>query len=295
MSKEIFVAGATGVAGHAYVEALRSAGHRVRASVRPGEERGWPDGVEPRAVDFADAHSTREAFDGVAAVVIALAGRGATPAEDEITITRTVAHAAASAGVEHIVYTSVHQADQPTGVPYFEVKGTLETELRQLVPRLTVLRPTTFAEALTAPWLRHGIEEQGVLTSPVALDAPISYVATDDLARIAAAALDEPALQDEPITVAGPAPTAYADLLPLLSELVGHPVQYHQIPRDDVLRNFGPDLAAMTDLFNTRGFAAIPSPLLHRLDLAPGPVEGWLRYAWTDRASSVTTNPEGER
>ena len=44
MSRPIFVAGATGVAGRAYVLALRAAGHQVRASVRPGDERDWSGG-----------------------------------------------------------------------------------------------------------------------------------------------------------------------------------------------------------------------------------------------------------
>lgn len=280
MSRPIFVAGATGMAGRAYVEALRAAGHHVRASVRPGDVRSWADGVEPVPVDFTDAQGTRDALADVAAVVIALAGRGEASAEDEATITRTLAHAAAAAGVEEVVYTSVHQADQATGVPHFEVKGRLEAELRGLVLRVTVLRPTTFADALTAPWLRQGIDEQGVLVSPMAIDAPISYVATDDLARIAVAAMHEPSLRGETITVAGPEPTTYADLLPLLSELAGRAVGYRQIPRADVLRNFGPDLTAMTDLFNTHGFTATPSPVLERLNLVPRPVEAWLHDAW---------------
>ena len=241
-------------------------------------------------MDFTDALSTRQALDGVGAVVIALAGRGDTPAADEAAITRNVAAAAVASGVDHIVYTSVHRADQATGVPHFEVKGTLETELRQMVPRVTVLRPTTFADALTAPWLRQGIEERGVLTSPVAVDAPISYVATEDLARVMTAALHEPALQDETIIVAGPTPTTYADLLPLLEELTGSPVRYHQIPRAEVLRNFGPDLAAMTDLFNTQGFTATPSPLLQPLGLVPASVDAWLRDAWPNAARARTAD-----
>lgn len=212
MSSNVFVAGATGAAGNAYVRALAFAGHQVRASTRSGDQRDWPTGVEPRAVDFTDIHSTRQAVDGVDAVVITLAGRGQSPAQDEARITRTVARAAAEAGVGHIVYTSVHDADEATGVPHFEVKGHLEAELRQLGPRLTVLRPTTFADAFTAPWLRRGVQERGVLASPIAIDTPISYVATADLARVAAASLLEPDLQDTTLTVAGPAcsPTAGA-------------------------------------------------------------------------------------
>jgi uncharacterized protein YbjT (DUF2867 family) len=231
------------------------------------------------AVDFADPAATRTAIDGARAVLVALAGRGKTPAADEAAITRSVATAAAEVGVEHLIYTSVHRADEPTGVPHFEIKGRLERELATLVPRLTVLRPTTFAEALTASWLRQGIEQNGVLASPIALRTSISYVSTTDLARVAVAALDEPDLQEGPVRVAGTA-ASYADLLPLLSELADQPVAYRQIPRAEVQAAFGPDLVAMTDLFNRAGFAAEPSPVLHRLGLVPTPIEQWLRATW---------------
>ncbi len=101
-----------------------------------------------------------------------------------------VGQAAAAAGALHVVYTSVHPADASTGVPHFDVKGRLEAQLTGLVPRLTVLRPTTFAD-LTAP-LRTSIDANGVLVSPIGRDTPIGYVPTDDLAWVAVAALQEP-------------------------------------------------------------------------------------------------------
>lgn len=279
MSKPVFVAGATGRAGQAYVHAFAAAGHEVRASVRPGTSAAVPSGVTAVQVDFLDQHATRAALAGAGTLVIALAGRGDAPADQEAALTRTVATAAAEAGVGHVIYTSVHRADDAPGVAHFTVKGRLERELAELAPVLTVLRPTTFADALTAPWLRHGIEQDGVLASPISQHAPISYVPTADLARVAVAAVNEPDLQQAPITVAGPAVT-YANLLSLLSELAGRPVTYRQIPHAEVARVFGPELAAMTDLFNREGFAAEPSAVLHRLALIPTPVEQWLRAAW---------------
>lgn len=288
MSKPVFVAGATGRAGQAYVRAFAAAGHEIRASVRPGNTFVVPQGVTATRVDFLDQSATRAALAGAGTLVIALAGRGDSPADQEAALTRTVATAAAEAGVGHIIYTSVHRADDATGVAHFTVKGHLEQELAKLAPTLTVLRPTTFADALTAPWLRHGIEQDGVLTSPISQHTPISYVPVADLARVAVAAVDEPDLQQAPITVAGPAAT-YADLLPLLSELAGRPVTYRQIPHADVARAFGPELAAMTDLFNREGFAAEPAAILHRLNLIPTPIEQWLRAAWAAPNTTART------
>ncbi len=287
MISKIFIAGAAGTAGRSYVQAFSHAGHAVRAGVRPGSDAKFGDGVEVWPVDFEDAGATRAAMGDIDAVVISLAGRGPDAADQEAAITRNVARAAVDAGVDHLVYTSVHRADETTGVPHFDVKGVLEAEIAALAPRLTVLRPTTFADSLTAPWLRNGIEEHGVLVSPIGRETAISYVATDDLARVAVAALATPQLQREPVVVAGPSSTTYAELLPLLGQLAGRPVTYQQIPLDDVKRNFGSDLAAMTELFNRDGFTAEPSPILRDLQLVPRPVQDYLHQRWVSDGSAV--------
>jgi uncharacterized protein YbjT (DUF2867 family) len=289
VSSKIFVAGAAGTAGRSYVKAFMRAGHAVRAGVRPGSEARFSDGVDVWPVDFEDSGAIRAAMADIEAIVISLAGRGQNAADQEAAMTRNVARAAVEAGVGHLVYTSVHRADEATGVPHFEVKGVLEDELATLAPRLTVLRPTTFTDSLTAPWLRNGIEEHGVLVSPIGRDTPISYVATHDLARIAVAALATPQLQREPVVVAGLTPTTYAELLPLLKQLTGRPVAYQQIPPEDVRRNFGSDLAAMTELFNRDGFTAEPSSALHDLQLVPRPVHDYLREAWTKSSQRVAS------
>jgi uncharacterized protein YbjT (DUF2867 family) len=157
-----------------------------------------------------------------------------------------------------------------------------------------VLRPTTFAESLTAPWLRSSIERDGVLLSPIAQDAKISYVPTDHLAAVAVAALEQPELQGSPVVVSAPQPVTYAELLPLFSELTGREVTYQQMPLDVVRTGFGADLVAMTELFNRHGFTAQTSPVLHRLGLLPPTVHDHLRHAWAPEAAGTPT-PSGAR
>lgn len=277
----VFVAGGTGTAGRAYAKAFVAAGHEVRASVRPGKGAVDDAGVQLWSVDFDDTAATREAVRGCDVVVVSLAGCGGDAVAQEVAITCAVGEAAAAAGAGHLIYTSVHLADAATGVPHFDVKGLLEARLAGLAPCLTVLRPTTFADSLTSPWLRSGIDNDGALVSPIGRDTPISYVSTEDLASVAVAALQESDLQGPPVVVAGPAPRTYTELLPLISQLAGREVTYRQIPPDVVRNSFGSDLAAMTELFNRQGFAAEPSPVLHRLGLVPAMVEEYLRRTWS--------------
>ena len=206
-------------------------------------------------------------------------------------MTLAVGEAAAAAGARHLIYTSVHLADAATGVPHFDIKHVLEAQLAELAPRVTVLRPTTFADSLTSPWLRSGIDKDGALVSPIGCDTPVSYVSTEDLAGIAVAALQEPDLQGPPVVVAGREPRTYTDLLPLISELAGREVTYQQVPPDVVRNSFGPDVASMIEFFNRHGFATEPSPVLYRLGLVPTPVEAYLRRAWPARTAPASMSP----
>lgn len=286
----VFVAG-SGTAGRAYVRELLAAGHRVRVSVRPGAESDALTalGAEPVALDFRDAEGTRTAVSGAEAVVVALLGRGGHPAADEELITRNVFDAAQAAG-SRLVYTSVHLADEPTGVPHFEVKGRLERELAHRDLNTTVLRPTTFMDALAAPWLRQTAVQQGVLRSPIAIDTPISYVATSDLARFCVAALARPAMAGQHLTVAGPEAVTYAQLLPRLSRLAGREIHHEQLPLEALARTAGPGIVAMTQLFNTFGFVSDTRAVFSELGIEPTFVTDYLAAsAW---ALSDATNGE---
>jgi len=275
----VFVAGGSGTAGGAYARALATRGYDVRATAR--DERGAESlaelGVEAVDVDLADAEATADAIDCAGAVVVALLGRGEGAAAQEETITRNVFDAASRAGVGRVVYTSVHMADRATGVPHFEVKGKLERYLAAAAVPATVLRPCTFMDAFTAPWIREGLVARGVLASPIAIDAPISYVATADLADVAVRALGEPGLAGQTIELGGPRAVTYRDLIPTLSQLVGRTVEYQQLSLDQVEAQLGFDMAAMIRLFNGQGFAVDADRVVERLGIRLTSVEDFLR------------------
>lgn len=279
--QRVFVAGGTGTAGRAYARALTARGYDVAATAR--DEEGAAalagEGARPLPVDLADVAATARAIEGSGAVVVAVLGRGEQAAAQEEAITRNVIDAAAAAGARRVVYTSVHGAERATGVPHFEVKGRLERYLAAASVPATVLRPCTFMDALTAPWIVDGLVARGVLASPIALDAPISYIASVDLAEVAVRALAEPDLAGTTIELGGPRPVTYRELLPKLSELVGQDVRYENVPLELVEAQLGSDMAAMIRLFNTEGFAVAADPKVERLGVDLAQVEDFLERA----------------
>ncbi len=282
----VLVAGGTGTAGTAHVEALVGAGYRVKATIRPGKDTAAlvRMGAEPVEVDLRHPEAVDRALEGVDALVVAVLGRGPDGVRDEEVMTRNLVDGARAAGVSRLVYTSVYLADQPTGVPHFEVKGRMEDYVRRSGLRHTFLRPATFMEGLNAPWIRASVEERGVLASPIALDAPISYVSAADVARFGVLALEDDDLEGATLNLGGPEAVTYADLLPVMSELLGHEAEYQQIPLGQVEESFGPDIASMIRLFNESGFVVEMDPALHRLPVPLTSVSAFLENSgWGQR------------
>ena len=275
----VTVFGASGRGGRAYVRTLRAAGYEVRGAIRPG---GNADvlrrlGAEPIEVDLARPDGAAAAVEGADAVVVSLLGRGVDAAANEAAITRSVFEAARRARVGRVIYTSVHLADARTGIPHFDIKADLERELAATGLPWTVLRPTTFMDGLDEPSLRETALARGVFASPIDIDTPISYVATDDLARLAVLALEDARLDRAVVPIGGRSVT-YRELLPILSEICGRELRFERL---DVaaLEAQQPDIAAMFRFFNEHGFTAPPSPLVEALGLELTDIETFLRWS----------------
>lgn len=281
------VAGATGTAGTAYLRELVAAGYRVLGTVRPGSDASAIEetGASPVEVDLRNGSDTRDALLEVDAVLVALLGRGDDAAADEREISKNVIDAARARSIGHVVYTSVHRADQQSGVPHFEVKGEIEAYLEAAGLTYTILRPTTFMDALSAPWLQRSVREDGILASPIHLDTPITYLDTADLATVGRLALETKELQNTTLPIAGPAPVTYRDLLPVLDQLFGFGVTYQQIPLEQAETNMGSEVAAMVRHFNENGFVVENSPLLDSLSLELTTVEEYVTATWSNAPS----------
>ncbi|OJW21685.1 MAG: epimerase [Planctomycetales bacterium 71-10] len=111
--RRALVTGATGLLGSHLVERLRARGDRVRALVRPSSDTAFLDaiGVEPARGDLLDVPAVERALDGVDVVYHCAAKVGDWGSWSEFQVgcidaTRTLAEAAARAGVSRFVHVS---------------------------------------------------------------------------------------------------------------------------------------------------------------------------------------------
>ncbi|WP_067480000.1 NmrA/HSCARG family protein [Actinomadura hibisca] len=194
-TRTVLVTGATGNQGGATARALLQRGWAVRALVRapggPAAQDLRKLGAELVQGDLEDPASLRRAAAGVHGVfsVQPLAYEPETLAA-EVRQGKAVADAAAEAGVQHLVYSSVGGAERGTGIDHFESKAEIEAHIRTLALPTTILRPVFFMNNLL-----HYADATGerVMELPVLPDRPMQLIASDDIGRIAATAFDEPA------------------------------------------------------------------------------------------------------
>jgi uncharacterized protein YbjT (DUF2867 family) len=158
--RSVLVAGATGQQGGAAARALLSRGHRVKALTRkPDSEAGRrlaAAGAEIVAGDLGDAASILKAASGVDTMY--LMGNSYEAGTDGETRQGIVAaDAAKAAGIGHLIYSSVADADKKTGIPHFESKYLVEKHVAGLGIPYTISAPVAFMENIVAPWSIGGL------------------------------------------------------------------------------------------------------------------------------------------
>lgn len=194
MPDTILLIGATGETGRRALTQLLAAGHRVRATHR--RSHGFPREVEALRADVRDSAAMQRACAGARAVVSCLGNRryfGKGGMHDtDVLGTRALAHAAASAGVEHFVLLSAFGLDRRSLLlsafsaalnRYFHHKQLVEDAVRDSGVPFTFVR---------AHELRNRAPRgQPVLnqTEPIGL---LRTVSRDTVARVLAACVLEP-------------------------------------------------------------------------------------------------------
>ncbi|MVU83126.1 NAD(P)H-binding protein [Nocardia sp. ET3-3] len=253
--KTILVTGATGHQGGAVVAALRAAEGewRIRAATRkPDSARAKAlgrDGIELVAADLDRPDELADVLRGVYGV-FGVGPRGGREAERGIAL----AEAAARAGVEHYVYSSVGGVERVRGIPHFDNKWLVEQRIRELGLPATMLRPTSYMEGFATPMVASiGL---GMLASVLGENKTLQMISVRDIGVFAALAFADP---DEYL---GRALEIAGDELavPEISAITGR--AYLRMPQR-LLRMMGPE-SRMFFWFGESGYRA-DIPALRRL------------------------------
>lgn len=316
----VAVAGGTGFVGGGIAAELHRRGHRVVVLSHRGESaRGpLPDGVEIRRADVADAATLGPALAGVDALVIALAfpnspmeapRKGFTFEEVDARGTERLAAAARAAGVGRLVYISGAGAAPDADRHWFRAKWRAEEAIRESGITSTIIRPTWIYGPRDVSLNRFLAFARRLPFVPLTNTGgqSLAPVFIDDVGRLAADSLTDPAAADQVFELGGPETMTMREIVrratraagvarpilpgptPLL-KLAGWPLSFLPTP---------PLTPAAIDFINQPATVDL-APLLERMPRRLTPLdEGLSTYLGSDpqdrRSLSFDGRPAGDR
>ncbi|ACE91614.1 NmrA-like family protein [Rhizobium phaseoli] len=273
--RSVLVTGATGQQGGAVVRALTARGHRVKAISRKpdsdGAKRLAAAGVEVVAGDLNDGASVARAAAGVDTMfLMGNSYEAGTEAETRQGI--LVADAAKAAGVGHLIYSSVGNADKKTGIPHFDSKYLVEKHIAGLGIPYTISAPVAFMENTVAPWAIDGLR-QGVYAAALPPTRPLQQITIEDIgAFVAALAERREQVFGKRFDIAGDELSGEQQVK-ILSQALDRPIRYQELPIA-AMRQQSEDAALMFEWFDRTGYDVDIAALRHGF-----PDVGWHSYA----------------
>lgn len=186
----IVVFGGTGKVGRQIVDQLRNDRHTVRVVTRDPSSARVAGDVEVVAADLHDRQSLVRAVTGASAIVCTAQGGGGKGANGprgvEGTGIPSLIGVAQDAAIEHFVYFSTASARPDSPVEFFRLKFEVERTLRTSGLPFSILRPTHLMDTWVE-MLAESITKKGKAMVLGSGANPVSWVAGEDVARVAAA------------------------------------------------------------------------------------------------------------
>ncbi|WP_394888511.1 NmrA/HSCARG family protein [Mesorhizobium sp. AaZ16] len=255
--RNVLVTGATGQQGGAVAHALLSRGHRVKALTRKPDSdaarRLASAGADVVTGDLGDAASVAEAARGVDTVYL-MGNSYEAGTEEETRQGIIAADAAKAAGVGHLIYSSVADANKETGIPHFESKNLVEKHVAGLGIPYTISAPVAFMENIVAPWSIGGLR-QGTHAFAMPPKRVLQLIALEDIGAFVAALVERrEQVFGKRFDIAGDEFSG-EEQAKILSQAIGRPISYQEIPIA-AARQQSEDTALMFEWFDRAGYDA---------------------------------------
>ena len=248
--RKILVTGATGQQGGSLARLLLQKKHKVYALTRNTQSSAAQDlrnkGANVVKGDLDDSDSLERAVKDVESIFLM-----GTPFEDgtegETRRGKQMADIAKENKVEHLVYSSVANADKNTDIPHFESKYKVEQHIKNLGIPYTIIGPTFFMENLLGPGL-----EDGQLALPLSSSSILQQSALENIAEFSVLVLERSKqFLGKRIDIASDEVTG-EQAAKILSNELGHRIRYVQIPLERV-RQANEDMARMYEWYESEG------------------------------------------
>ena len=254
-NKKIFVTGVTGNQGGSVARALLSKGHQVLGLTRNTSSdtaKHWTNlGVELIQGDFLNPDQWIDAIkgaDGLFAMTTPFEEGMDKETEQGIKLTDV----AKKAGIKHLIYTSVANANLNTGIPHFDSKYEVEKYLQQSGLNHTIVAPVFFMDNALAPWMLPGLQA-GNLSLPLPGTTPLQQVSVEDIGAFVSLLFEHgESVYGKRFDIAGDELTG-PNMASVLTFASGCNIQYQGFPTE-VLRKQNEDMALMFEWFDKYGY-----------------------------------------
>ena len=292
--RKILVTGATGQQGGALARLLLQKKHEVYALIRstksesPKAQNLRNQGAKLVEADLDKPDSLEQATNGIDSVFL-MGTWVEVGTEGEIRRGKMMVDIAKEKKIEHIVYSSVVNADKNTGIPHFESKYKVEQHIKNSGIPYTIIGPTFFMDNLLSYSLA-GLQ-QGQVALPLSPSRILQQSAVENIAEFSALALERRnSFIGKRIDIASDEITG-EQAAKVLSNELGHKIRYEQVPMEQI-RQASEDLAVMFEWFERIG-TGVDVAALHK----QYPEVNWLTFKdwvksqnWGDLAVSSTNS-----
>lgn len=278
---KVLVAGSTGRQGAAVAQWLLASGHDVVAMTRdlahPAAMRLMRRGARLAWASYDDRAAVEEALQGCDGLFLTTS---ATEGVETETLHGTMMVDVASAtGVRHVVYASVPAAAEPTGVPHFDSKHSIEKRLQQQRVPHTVVAPTWLMENFLLPRYLEQFRE-GRLALPYPAARKLQQVAVTDVARFVTLVFERcTEFVGERIALAGDALSGF-EMAATFARAMNRSLTFEEVPLSAVWAS-DVELAGTFEYLARTDPVADVAGLRDRYDLDWHTLDGWARQqAW---------------
>ena len=238
----ILVAGATGLLGNAICQRLAAAGRSLRALVRESSDplkvsRLRSFGVETIQGDVRDYASLAKACQGVTTVISTVSSMPFSYQQGVNDIQRTdvdgitnLIKAAQTNHISQFIYTSF-SGNIDLDFPLRNAKREVEQRLKESRLAYTILRPSYFMEVWLGPAVGFDAANAKVVIYGTGHN-PLSWIALEDMAQFAVAALDHPAAKNATLELGGPEAISPLGVVKLFEQANGRSIELQYVPAE---------------------------------------------------------------
>jgi uncharacterized protein YbjT (DUF2867 family) len=247
----ILVVGATGLLGGTITAKLLAQGKQVRILVRHDSpstamaQQGMATsadaliaaGAQPVYGDLRDRASLDAACNGINTVISTAntALRDFNIEEVDLNGTKNLIDAAKTAGVSHFIYTSAYGSALDSPNPFLAIKAMCEQYLKESGINYTILQPGTFMEIWIGMVVGGPLRAQQPVTLVGKGDHAHAFVAIDDVASFAVAAVDNAQAYNQSILISGPASHSWTEVVNTIGKVLGTPLPVNYVGFEDPL------------------------------------------------------------